>query len=367
VAARVANLLQGLQQMIVTVMTGTVHGTMEDVTRAERVAASSIDALIAGVTHREPLDHSDGKSGSTIELVVIGGERYVLKTMHPDLDWIARTLGGDLWCWPVRLWTSGLSDDLPPEIDDAVVGVASGLGRNVWGAALLMRDVSPSLVPEGDHVVPLEVHLDFMDHMAALHGRFWGFEDTIGLLPLWVRYQFFGDGMVEAEGARDFPALVPRLVAQGWERLGTVDHPAVGPVLDLVRDSTPLVDALAATPLTFVQGDWKMGNLGRHRDGRTILLDWAYPGQAPATYELAWYLGINSARLPQSKADAIAAYRAALERHGVATEGWFDDQLALTLLGEVVLLGWEKALAGGAELAWWLDRAAEGLTRLARQ
>ena len=325
--------------------------------------APSIDELLARATDRGPLEHSDGKSGSTIERLVIDGEPYVLKTMHPDVDWITRVLG-DLGCWPVRMWTSGLRNDVPRVIDDTVVAVKPGQGRNGWGGMLLMRDVSPWLVPEGDDLVPPDDHLAFIDHMAALHARFWGFDDTLGLLPLWGRYQFFGPGMIEVERARGFTAAVPRLAAEGWDRLRTVDHPAVARVLELVGDPSRLVEALAATPQTFVQGDWKMGNLGRHPDGRTILLDWAYPGRAPATYELAWYLGINSARLPQTKEETIGAYRAALERHGIATGSWFDSQLALALLGEMVLLGWEKALGGGPELAWWLDRAAQGLARL---
>jgi hypothetical protein len=332
---------------------------MDDVARA----AASIDELVAGVTDRVPLAQTDGKSGSTLERLTIDGRRYVLKYMHPDLDWIARVLG-DLGCWPVRLWTSGLLDRVPPEIDHTVVGAVEGLGRNGWGGALLMRDVAPWLIPEGDTVVPLEVHLGFLDHMAALHAAFWGFEDEIGLLPLSGRFLFFSDGMIEVERARGFPHVVPRLAAEGWSRLAGVGHPAVAPILELRRDPTALVAALQATPQTFIQGDWKMGNIGRHPDGRTILLDWAYPGQAPPTVELAWYLGINSARMPHTKEDAIAAYREALEQRGIATAGWWDGQLALALLGEALILGWEKALGGGGELEWWLDRAAEGVARL---
>jgi hypothetical protein len=37
-----------------------------------------------------------------------------------------------------------------------------------------MRDVSGSLVPEGDEPVLLHQHLTFLDHMAALHTTFWG-------------------------------------------------------------------------------------------------------------------------------------------------------------------------------------------------
>jgi hypothetical protein len=53
----------------------------------------------------------------------------------------------------------------------------------------------------------------------------------------------------------------------------------------------------------------------------------------------------------------IPAHRAALESRGVETDGWFDPQLALCLIGYTLLMGWEKALAGGDELAWWQDRA----------
>src|SRR5438309_531178 len=92
---------------------------------------------------------------------------------------------------------------------------------------------------------------------------------------------------------------------------------------------------------------------------------WAVTGEACGTSDLAWYLAINCERLPHSKEDAIAAYRDALERHGVTTSSWWDRAIALALLGAVVQFGWEKALAGpGPELGWWEDRAVEGLARL---
>jgi hypothetical protein len=31
-------------------------------------------------------------------------------------------------------------------------------------------------------------------------------------------------------------------------------------------------------PVTFLQGDLKLGNLGSHPDGRTVLLDWSLAG-----------------------------------------------------------------------------------------
>ncbi len=60
----------------------------------------------------------------------------------------------------------------------------------------------------------------------------------------------------------------------------------------------------------------------------------------------------------------IEAYRVALERHGVATDPWWDRQLALCLLGMMVMLGWEKAYGDDDELAWWEARALEGAALL---
>ena len=73
----------------------------------------------------------------------------------------------------------------------------------------------------------------------------------------------------------------------------------------LRHDLTPLVDALATTPTSFLHGDWKMGNLGIGADGRTILLDWTYCGAGPVCHELGWYLALNRARLPESKEATI--------------------------------------------------------------
>jgi thiamine kinase-like enzyme len=124
-----------------------------------------------------------------------------------------------------------------------------------------------------------------------------------------------------------------------------------------------LVEAMAATPATFLHGDWKMGNLGRHPGGRTILLDWAYPGAGPACWDLCWYLALNSARLPEPKEASIDRFRAALDRHGVATAGWFETQLDLCVVGIMVTFGWEKALGDEGELRWWEERVRGAVER----
>jgi len=329
-----------------------------------RPVAGSIDELVAGATDRRPFRHADGKSGSRFERIVLGGEAHVLKVMHVDDDWIARSLG-DLTCHQVTMWASGLYDAFPTSIDHAVVGAARGFGRNGWGAALLMRDVGAHLVPEGDDLVPAWQHGAFVDHLAQLSAHLWGWTDTVGLLPPTVRWSFFGPGMLACEAERGWPHEVPAIADRGWRAFAERAPADLRGAVDAVRaEPAVLVDAIADTPWTFLHGDWKMGNLGSHPDGRTILLDCAYPGAGPACHDLGWYLAMNRARLPESKEDTIDRFRAALTAHGVDTAGWWDRQRDLCLLGTVVELGWEKALGDDAELGWWIDRARAGAARL---
>ena len=147
---------------------------------------------------------------------------------------------------------------------------------------------------------------------------------------------------------------------QGWALL-----PERAPRLDdlvrsVHRDPGALVAALATTPSTFVGGDWKLGNLGHRPDGRTIMIDQAYPGEAPPCWDLTWYLSLNRVRLPESKEATIGRYRDALERHGVDTADWWDRQLGLSLLGMATVFAWEKAVGDQAELEWWERAALDG-------
>ena len=324
-----------------------------------RVAAPSVEALLHGATHRRPLDASDAKSGSSLERVVIDGERFVLKHLHPDHDWTMRGFG-DLGCRPVTVWTSGILDAIPGCIDHAVVGAAAGLGRNGWGGALLLRDVTADLVPAGDAPLPLEHHRQLLDHLAELSSAFWEPAALPELLSLESRWSAFGPGWMAAEEARGWPDPVPRIAADGWTRF---THRAPSDVVDLVAglraDVGPLVSAVRRTPLALLHGDWKLGNLGVAGD-RSVLLDWTYPGVGPIAHDLAWYLSLNRARLPESKEASIEALRGSLERRGIATTPWWEAQVSLCLLGALVQFGWEKALGDEDELGWWCDRAREG-------
>ena len=339
---------------------------VDSVTPASRPVAATVDELLAGVERRERYRPADARSPAHFERVWIGGEPHVVKYVHVDDD-LAMRSNGDLGCLPVRVWASGLMDVAPEVIDHAVVGVAGGWGRNGWGGALLMRDVSSELVPVDDGPVPEEQHLAFLDHLALLSARLWDWHDDAGLLPYSSRWFWFDVGSMESERALGWPERVARLSADGWGKFAVRAPSDVAAGIDGLRhDPTPLVFGLLDTPSTFLHGDWKFGNLGTAPDGRTVLLDWAYPGRGPVCHELGWYLALNRARLPagHTKEGTVDAFRAALERHGVDTEAWWDRQLGLALLGTVVQYGWEKALGDDDELGWWCERAREGLALL---
>jgi hypothetical protein len=313
----------------------------------------TIAALLGDDVRVEPMGkHVDSLSGSSFELAFAGPDVFIVKHISRELDWLMRVLGdGANGSRPRALivWQDGLLDALPPELDHVTVGMvydpATGHLRQV------MRDVSTAMVPATGDPVPLGQHRGFLDHMAALHARFWGFRDTSGLTTPIQRYGFAhpSRSVYERDG-------VPGLFPGGWAALERLAPEAAELGLALAADATPLARAMADGPRTLVHGDWKFGNLGTHPDGRTVLLDWGWPGEAGPAVDLAWYLAVNCDRLPESKEDTIEAYRTALERRGIATGPWWDRHLELALLGGFLQLAWSKT-GDPTELAWWTERA----------
>jgi hypothetical protein len=292
---------------------------------------------------------AESLSGSAFERVIIDGDRFVLKHLHVDDDWVSRATG-DLCCRPLIAWRSGLMHALPPSIDHTIVGVAAGLGRGGLGAAVLLRDVAGDFLPDSAGPLLDSQHAQLIEHMAELHAAFWGWEDTIGLAPLGNRLVVLNPLLTDIEASLGSTDVVPQLVRQGWEALRQ-DAPASGGLAsELLTGPQPLLGPLSDGPQTLIHGDWKAGNLGITREGNTILVDWAFPGQAPGLLDLAWYIAVNCDRLPEPKEAVIQRYRVALEARGIETEPWWGRQLGLSLIFGFVQMGWSKQ---GEELAWW--------------
>lgn len=327
--------------------------------RPRRVTVQpSVGALLEDADRREPWKTADSLSGSRFERVTIHGEPFVVKYVCVDDDWILRATG-DLHCRQLQLFGSAVLQRLPEEIDHAVLACAPYTSaRGHRGAALLMREVGSRLVPPGSTRIPLQAQRLFISHMARLHATYWGFRDDPGLFPLTHHYVFLTPTMAGLELAGGGHDPVPPAVAAGWRELAA-RHPAEARLLSgLADDPSPLLAILGRGPSTLIHGDWKLGNLGSHPDGRTILLDWDRCGAAPPLVDLAWYLAVNCDRIPESKEATIARYRAALEGSGIPTSGWWDEQLAAALVGAFLQLGWSKN-GDQREFQWWADRAAE--------
>jgi hypothetical protein len=322
-----------------------------------------VTELLSRASAREVVRPADGKSTSSFERVTIDGQRYFLKRLSPATDWIMRVTGDHVHR-PYLIWQAGIMDRVPACIDHTVVAMElDGTGDDAV-LSTLMRDVGSHLVPEGDTRVPQAQHEGFIDHLAQMCATFWGFQDTIGeLTTMENRLRFFDPANVARElDVADPPGPIAAADA-GWRTLperSRLLHDLAQAVWD---DPTVLTVPLAATPETFLHGDWKMGNLGSHPGGRTIVLDWAYPGSGPACWDLCWYLALNRARLPELKEATIGRFRAALETHGIDTASWFDRQLDLCLMAIMVTFGWEKALGDEEELRWWERRVSQAVER----
>ncbi|MBT3995651.1 MAG: phosphotransferase [Chloroflexi bacterium] len=322
--------------------------------------AGSVEELLRGVDVAGEIDAADSRSGAKLERVEIDGEKFVLKRISWSQDWLMRT-SDDTAGWTARAWESGIMSHIPDSIDHTTVGAARWASAEGADTAVLMRDVV-GIVPDGDSVVPLDQHLQLIDRMAELHAHFLGFSGVEGLMPLENRLLFLSPNVAKKELEYDPTSQIPGFVIEGWKQFAEKAPELSRVVLPLLDDVSPLVKAMQETPFTFMHGDWKATNLGTSEDGRTILIDWAFPGFGPGCGELVWYLALNAARNPQSKEETISVYRNALERHGVDGAPWFDRQLELAILGVMVQFGWEKALGGGDEFKWW-NKAARA-TRL---
>ncbi len=330
---------------------------------SEPWVAESVDELVRGATDRRSVRSSDAKSGALFETLTIGGRACFFKVLSADSDWIMRCTGNRNH-WEFTVWRSGLYQDVPAVIDPAMIGMA--LDHTQPGRprlAMLMFDCSAYLVPAGDAPISAAQHDRFLTHLAAMHSHQLGWHDDLGLSSMEQRLLFFAPATIAPELVRE-PVPGPlRVAARGWARLPILDPNLHALVASVHADPGRLAGLIAETPRTFVAGDWKLGNLGSRPDGTSIVLDWAYPGAAPPCWELAWYLALNRARLPESKRDAISRYRAALEGAGCPTMGWWQRQLDLCLIGILATFAWEKAVGDPGELAWWSATAQEAASR----
>jgi hypothetical protein len=330
---------------------------------------------LAGI-QREVMTSVDSATDATLERLVLpgtleGATRYVVKRLQPRGDWIGRATN-DERMREYRLATGGIYPALPSGIATAVAGAVELAN----GAALIMHDVTPALVPPGDDPIGEEQLTRSLQALALLHSTFYSFPARLmtglGLCTPSNWLTLLAPSTAEREAATTPRDPVTPHILPGWDAFARLVPDAWAVVEPLLADPMPLVRGLRECPDTLVHGDAKAGNLGFTRE-QVILLDWSLTLRAPGAIDLGWYLAVNSARLPVPREAAIETYRAARAEAGRLPsngEQW-ERELALSLLAGTLRLGWAKALGASsddsgtrareeAELSYWSSVARAG-------
>src|SRR4029077_645646 len=121
--------------------------------RWRRLVPEALADLLSDATERPGRDEAPGKSGATLERVVIDGQAYVLKHLDLARDWTMRA-SGCLRGAPLVLWERGILARLPGCLNQPIAAAAPA-GR---GCPLLMPDVGRWLGPATDAPIPPAQH-----------------------------------------------------------------------------------------------------------------------------------------------------------------------------------------------------------------
>lgn len=142
------------------------------------------------VAQHEPVV-STGWSGNMLErLTLADGRRLIAKRIVPGTNWIDRHTKDE--GREALLFTSGVLGRIPHAIDHAVIAERDG---QAWW--VVMRDVSPSLLPDGKRL-SREEHLSVVAAANLMWEEFWG-EQVPHLCPLHDCFQLFSPAISEAE------------------------------------------------------------------------------------------------------------------------------------------------------------------------
>jgi aminoglycoside phosphotransferase (APT) family kinase protein len=316
---------------------------------AELLAAHSLTGAA-----EEPLVHSGYSGAALSRLTRSDGERFVIKRMSLDRDWVMRSTADDA-CREACIAAAGV--DLGTHVTTPNIGAA----RDGDGFALLMRDVTADLLPEG--MISRKQLEQIITAVAALHHTKVP-DDPIPWCALDRRMTLLTPA--GGELAASYGAPVARDILDGWRAFDQHATPAARETIHaLFADPSPLMRALGRLHAAFLHGDLKLDNVAIDPGGRECLIDRAMKLVAPPAGELGWFLAINSRRIPVSLDDAMDLYASAA---GIPLSARPAHD-ALTVLCGLLLRGWRKGLDAEtgepAELRWWCERAESAATFLA--
>jgi hypothetical protein len=362
-------------------MKHTLYNSIEEMIRPDTL--SKLENKTFTATRLAPFQGVGGRSGSkflalhtTNGLQTNNGKgpRYVIKRVSREWDWIMHA-SGDRYGRTTTLWQHGMLDRLPSEIEHTVVACAEdGAGR-----AILMRDVTETLLPNGEPLSE-EKNVLILDAMAALHVAFWedpALDDPdLNLCP---PEQLFS--WASLERVQQVYAVCPNeifdMMIEGWSLLSTHVDAGVAELLrSLAQDPSPLCTALAHFSRTLVHSDMRTANLGVVHGASPclILLDWMRAVATVPALDLAWYLATAAPRellIPKETVIGMYKQRLAQRLGNRFDESGWQPQLELGLLAGFLQIACFKAwfatyseteqqkIREQADLRWWSEHAVE--------
>ncbi|HUF33830.1 MAG TPA: phosphotransferase [Acidimicrobiales bacterium] len=166
-----------------------------------------------------------------------------------------------------------------------------------------------------------------VDELAAWHATWWG-KPSEGLAAA---------GTTVSLGDPVYPAVLPFVFAEGWEKVTTgMDvHDAILDVGPRFADAIPgLLAHLSQGPNTVTHGDFRADNILFGPDGSIVLLDFQLIGTGSGAYDLAYFItqSLRSEDASAHERDLFDRWIAGLRAGGVADEDlgrmWEDYRVA---------------------------------------
>lgn len=318
--------------------------------------------ILDRAVRREPLVDHDGRSGATLERVVLDdGTRLIVKTANPSND-LTMVATGNV-DRELRLFHSGALGRLADGIAQPIVEI----WRDGDEVTTVMRDLGDT-IPGWSRVLSVDEVDQVMRALAMMHAEFLG-DPPADVCPLETRLALLGrDAMaaVPAGVGGDLPGAIQR----GWDCFAElVPADTADAVFAVHRNPAPLAHALRATgPSTLCHADLWPVNLALEPQ-QVTLLDWAIATEAPPVLDLEIWLSGSASHIACSREEAIDRFRA----HSPSCS---DDALALGLFAGLCDMAWNKALdathhddpeqrtVAAADLAWWVEHGAAGAALL---
>jgi len=121
-----------------------------------------------------------------------------------------------------------------------------------------------------------------VDGLAAMHAKWWGKADALA-----------ADGTTISLGDPIYPAIVPMVFAEGWEKCTKeIKMPdsimQVGP--RFANAVAPLLASLAKGPNTLAHGDYRADNMFFDEQNKLVVLDFQLIGTGIGAYDLAYFI-----------------------------------------------------------------------------